>query len=311
MTEKKPPAVRPRRDMVAVAVDVIPSLDTAKFDHMQRIALGMARTQLIPDTLCKEGDKFLPEETVVARCFMIVNQAVRWGMDPFSVAQHTSVVKGRLLYEGKLVAAVLDAKLGIDLDYIFNEAQGLDYGVSVQGWKNNRLRTIEGTVGQWQTTRNNSPWSNPANHKRMLIYRGTREWARLYASALMLGVYTPDEMDDMAERSPSPPTLLGSGLINRLQTDGSEGFTNAKQIMDEMHGRNGDNDNTDLPQLTEEENQALADLTKELRKAKTELDAGACANVFKPTFERLSEAARMEAEDRVQNRIAAINKKAP
>ena len=38
-------------------------------------------------------------------------------MDPFAVAQCCSVVHGKLVYEGKLVAAVLDAKLGVRLTY--------------------------------------------------------------------------------------------------------------------------------------------------------------------------------------------------
>src|SRR5690606_25367911 len=30
----------------------------------------------------------------------------------------------------------------------------------------------------------------------MLVYRGTRQWARRYAPEALLGVYTPDELED-------------------------------------------------------------------------------------------------------------------
>src|ERR1700742_4942805 len=96
-------------------VDSIPALDTARFEHMQRIANVMARSTMIPETLRMYGPKDnrqdLPFEQVMSNCFLVVNQAVRWGMDPFAVVSCCAVVHGRLSYEGKLVAAVLDAKL--------------------------------------------------------------------------------------------------------------------------------------------------------------------------------------------------------
>ncbi|KUL93443.1 hypothetical protein DK26_23265, partial [Bosea sp. WAO] len=49
---------RPARQIVE---DVIPILDTARFEHMQRIATVMARSTLIPEALrtFKDGDKVL------------------------------------------------------------------------------------------------------------------------------------------------------------------------------------------------------------------------------------------------------------
>jgi hypothetical protein len=69
--------------------------------------------------------------------------------------------------------------------------------------------SIEGTVTDWRTDGKNSPW-RPATYKKMLAYRGAREWARLYAPAVMLGVYSDDEMEalerkPMREVNPLPP----------------------------------------------------------------------------------------------------------
>ena len=195
-------------------IDPIPLLDTGQFEHMQRIATIMARSSLIPDVL-KMGPVFdergkaikengvnvmvpLPYEAVLGNCFLIVNQSVRWGMDPFAVAQCVSVVHGKLCYEGKLVAAVIEAKHGISLDYIYDNKTGDQLGVTVAGkMPDGSIKTIEGTVGAWKTTGNNSPWANPGNHKRQLAYRGAREWARRHAPATLLGVYTDDEMSDL------------------------------------------------------------------------------------------------------------------
>lgn len=211
---------RPARQVVE---DVVPILDTARFEHMQRIATIMANASLIPESLrtFKEGDKTIPLafEHVMANCFLVVNQATKWNMDPFGVAQCVSVVKGKLCYEGKLVAAVLDAKLGIELSYAYNGKSGDALGVTVSGTINGVTKTVEGTVGGWKTTGNNSPWSSAANHQRQLAYRGAREWARLHKPALMLGAYTDDELADLQDASranrardisppPPPPPAL-------------------------------------------------------------------------------------------------------
>ncbi|BAR47069.1 hypothetical protein [Methylobacterium aquaticum] len=192
-----------------VVVDAVPVLDTSRFEQMQRIASVMARSPLVPDCLRygtnDYGDvvksELLPVETAMANCFLVTNQAVRWGLDPFAVAQCCSIVRGRLMFEGKLVAAVLAAKLGVQLSYAWNDKTGDAFGVLVRGPDDDlgNARTISGTVGEWKTERKGSPWGSVSGHRRMLAYRGTREWVRLYEPAILLGVYTPDEMDDMQE----------------------------------------------------------------------------------------------------------------
>jgi hypothetical protein len=231
---------RPARQYLEVQ-DPIPVFDTGHFEHMQRIATVMARSPLIPETLQGVHDgtganrklvRFSPEQ-VLSNCFLITNQALRWGLDPFGVAQCCSVVHGRLMYEGKLVAAVLDAKLGTKLEYHFNDRRGDEFGVLVVGPSSpsGAPREVDGTVGQWKTTGNNSPWGNPANHKRQLVYRGTREWARVWEPALLLGVYTPDELESLQElataRRAAPVT---SGLAARLSGPGGGGGFNAEQL---------------------------------------------------------------------------------
>jgi hypothetical protein len=215
----------PRRAEAIQVFDPIPALDSGKFEQMQRFASVLARSPLIPATLrgTWEGEgksktliPYEPEQ-VFANCFLVVNQAVRWGMDPMSVIGCCSVVHGRLMYEGKLVAAVIDAKLGIKLRYHFNDRTGDNFGVRVIGppiADSDEERVAEGTVGQWKTTGTNSPWTNPANHRRQLVYRGTREWTRLFEPAVLLGVYTPDELELLEEenrfsapRQPTAPAI--------------------------------------------------------------------------------------------------------
>ncbi|MDE0922524.1 hypothetical protein [Aurantimonas coralicida] len=211
---------RPRRE-IARTDDIVPILDTAKFEHMQRVANVMASTSMIPDALSmakitgQRDPVPLPMEKVVANCFLVVNQAVRWGMDPFAVAQCVSVVHGKLCYEGKLVSAVLDAKLGLKLHHAFTgEAGKEDRRIFLSdepfdaetiaelrpGFRSPDRRIFDGSVAEWKTTGTGTPWT-AKNFDRMLIYRGHRDWCRIYEPAIMLGVYTPDEMLDLSENA--------------------------------------------------------------------------------------------------------------
>ncbi|WP_415916335.1 recombinase RecT [Xanthomonas arboricola] len=148
----------------------------------------MSSANLLPDHLRgKPGD-----------CLLIVMQAQRWGMDAVSVAQATSVVRGKLCYEGKLVAAALYAMGAVDgrFDYEFSGA-GESRKVLVTGRPRGtgKDQKVEGTVKDWAT--NNDAWKRQPDD--MLIYRGTRQWARRHAPEALLGVYTPDELDEVID----------------------------------------------------------------------------------------------------------------
>jgi hypothetical protein len=217
-----------KRNEILVVNDPIAVLDTARFDHMMRIARAMAASTLIPTGLCTEKNQMLPVAQIAANCFLVVNQAVRWGMDPFAVAQCVSVIHGKLCYEGKLIAAVLNAKLGYDLEY---EISGADDAMKivVTAAKDGKVivdshgqpRKIEGVVAEWRTRGDGSPWEAPGGKPRMLRYRGAREWARVYSPALMLGVYSDDELADMSEdaRANRAKDITPSRIIRGVDPD--------------------------------------------------------------------------------------------
>lgn len=202
MTHELVPAeapARPARQTYQV-MDPIPILDTARFEHMQRIAGIMARSSLVPEALASQD---MPFERAQANCFLAVNQAVRWEMDPFAVAQCMSVVKGKLCFEGKLIAAVIESKLGIKLFYEWNDALGDALAIKISGTYPGETapRVIEGSVREWKTTHSGSPWANQP--RKQLAYRGAREWGRLHSPGIMLGVYSDDEMEDLSHSSRS------------------------------------------------------------------------------------------------------------
>lgn len=215
--------------------------DPDLFLHMHKIAQIMAEMSILPDGLCKrkkEGSRnemeLLPMPAIVANCFMVVNQAYRWKMDPFAVAQSCSVVHGRLMYEGKLVAAALETNIATRLSYEWGTWNAItetvdtskigegDYlGVIVSGTLpgEDEPKTIEGGVGSWKTSGDGSPW-RIGNMRRQMRYRGAREWARAHAPATMLGVIAQDEIDDAADQARLARAIpVGSGARERLHID--------------------------------------------------------------------------------------------
>ncbi len=236
-------AIRPPARQVLVSDDVVPILDTARFEHMQRIAQAMATGLLIPESLWKEKEEALPKEVITARCFMIVNQAVRWGLDPFAVAQCCSIIRGKLCYEGKLVQGVIEAKAGVIFDFAYSgdPMKPAEYGIKITGkFPDGRVREVSGIVEDWHTGAK-GPWANPKNWPRMLHYRGSREWGRFFTPALLLGIYTGEEMDELAEdarsrREALPVQQVGSGIAGRLTAPKSDAAGFGANVAEAMNG---------------------------------------------------------------------------
>ena len=184
-------------NLPALAADGLGFMATAitTFEGVERLATVMAKCGTMPAHL--QGK---PSD-----CFRVVVQAAKWRMDPFAVAECTSVVHGRLCFEGKLVAAVLQSMGAIvgRLDYDIN-GSGQQAQITVTGTpKGGRPQSLTGTVKQWRTHTKKDGREIPnawdSMPETMLVYRGTRQWARLYAPEAILGVYTPDEVEDIRE----------------------------------------------------------------------------------------------------------------
>lgn len=176
-------------------------MDTGYFEQMQRVALLMARSNLVP--------VHLRGEEKVSDCFLITAQAFRWRMDPFSVAQHTFALDGKLGYEGKLIAGIINAsgKLQGSLSYRYFDGPGPSRRVEVSGTLRGEteVRTVSGTVDQWSTR--NEMWRKDPD--QILAYRGAREWARRHMPEAVLGIHAEEELPAMVagavqmERQPS------------------------------------------------------------------------------------------------------------
>ena len=179
---------RERGERLIAQDDAVALFDTSQFEHMWRVAEVMSKASLSPQHL--QGKP--------ADCMLIVQQAHRWHMDPFALAQCSFVVKGKLGYEGKVIAAVVNSRADLKdrLKYDVT-GSGRDCEVTVRGTfeGEDEERTIDAT---WQEGRKMSPhgakWDHPGMEAQQLCYYAARKWARLHAPELILGVLSADEL---------------------------------------------------------------------------------------------------------------------
>lgn len=170
--------------------------DTSRFEHMFRIAGAMAAASLIPEHLWRNKTETFAPDVIKANCFLIVNQSIRWGMDPFAVMPETYVVGGKLGYQGKLVTAVINARAGLKerLRFTHSGTKGTDgYTVTVSGQfpDESEPRTITLSVGEAKT--DNKMWTKDPEQK--LCYSGAVKWARRHAPEVILGILTDDDLE--------------------------------------------------------------------------------------------------------------------
>lgn len=185
--------------------------DTRKFDQCYRVARAMAEMSLLPDHLKSVGTKnnkeWLPKSTVVANCFRVVNQAVRWGFDPYAIVDETYVVAGKLGYQGKLIAAVVNSRAGLigRLNYT-HSGTGDAMTVTVSGrFKDSPDQVCEITLSVKDAKTENEMWKKDPEQK--LCYSGAIKWARRYCPEVVLGVLTDDDVDKIVYGDPPAPTV--------------------------------------------------------------------------------------------------------
>lgn len=167
-----------------------------------------------------------------ADCMAVCMQATQWGMNPFSVAQKTFLVSGTLGYEAQLVNSVIIANAPTkerlafewfgDWNNIFGKViqktnqKGNKYiapnwtfedekGLGVRVWATfkgeDAPRVLELLLTQAQT-RNSTLWAS--DPRQQLAYLAIKRWSRLYCPEVIMGVYTPDELEPQAEIQINP-----------------------------------------------------------------------------------------------------------
>lgn len=222
-------------DLALQQQNVLGDLD--QLDRLERFANLMASGRCtIPKELQNSpGD-----------CLAVTLQAQAWQMNPFSVAQKSFVIKGKLGYEAQLVNAVITRHAPIQGRLEFRFSAGWD---SILG----RFRILKGqngdyTVPNWdqeneiglwcevsatmkgetepRTTRvemvqayprQSTQWAT--DPKQQLAYVTVKRWARLHCPDIILGIYTPDELQT---REPPEKDITPKHRINARISEGQK-----------------------------------------------------------------------------------------
>lgn len=167
----------------------------AVFEHVQRIAKVFAACSLIPDHYRQN----LPN------CIIGVQMAMRLGVDPFMFLQNSYVVHGKPGIEGKLAAAVINAKAPI-VDYLHYDYEGEGDSRKCTAWvthKSGEKLSVSMTIkevkdwGWW--SKKDSNW--PKMPDQMLAYRTAIFLARRYFPEVLLGLKSVEELRDIAPES--------------------------------------------------------------------------------------------------------------
>lgn len=187
-------------------------LFSGHFDKMVQLAEMMASSRTLPTHFQgSPGD-----------CLRLIEIAHRIGQSPYSLADGVYFVNGRMSYEGKIIAAMINASPRIkgSLSYEYKgEGEECNATVEKKGrrstirYRNRSVvvsgflsgesqpRTVEVTAEMGATDASGAADRWISDTDQMLAYYGARVWARRFAPEIIQGMYTREEM---AEVEPKP-----------------------------------------------------------------------------------------------------------
>ena len=164
-----------------------------------------------------------------ADCMAIIMQAMQWGMNTFAVAQKTQLVNAVISssnaivghfhyeYEGDWSKCASSRE-----EIVKKPAKGggtYDKKEMVRGWTSADEQGLSVRVGAVIRGESEITWGEPvflssvitrnsplwvSNPKQQIAYLALKYWARLYCPAVVLGVYTPDEVEQRTEKEINP-----------------------------------------------------------------------------------------------------------
>lgn len=167
-------------------------LDTAKFEHLYRVATAFARSTLVPTQFQNNIDN----------CFVALQMALRLQIDPFMFLQGCYVVHGRPGIEAKLAIALAN-KSGVFRSGISFRMEGegmnrccvahaarTDTGEVVEEKVTMQMAKAEGWIDK-----NGSKWKTIPD--LMLKYRAAMFLIRLTCPEVLLGMQSAEELEDI------------------------------------------------------------------------------------------------------------------
>src|SRR5882672_1432855 len=167
-------------------------------------------------------------------CLAICMQALEWGVSPWAAAQKSYVANDRLSYESQMVHAIIEARAPLKsrLRCRYSgegEERRCTVYATFKGEEEPHEFTSE-TLAKLRPKRNEygkvkgSPlWDTKPDLQ--LFYNASRDWVRAWCPDVLLGIYTPDELEEMpAGAAPGDDAMdVSPGLHDRLKQAAAAG----------------------------------------------------------------------------------------
>lgn len=163
-------------------------------------------------------------------CLAVCIQAMEWKMSPFAVANKSYVVANyskdgpieRLSYESQLIHAVIEARAPLQARLrVEYEGEGDDRVCVVSGTFRGETVPHElrsSPLGKRRPGKNDkgyikgSPlWETKPDLQQ--FYDTSRDWCRMYCPDVLMGIYAPDEFEEI---EPIEPKVVSPNLMERL-----------------------------------------------------------------------------------------------
>lgn len=166
-------------------------------------------------------------------CLAICLQAVEWKMSCFAVANKSYVTNDRLNYESQLVHAVIEARAPLkERLKVRYEGEGDDTVCIVSGifrgetepreHRSPKLREVIPPKNDRGQIKGSPLWTKKPLVQ--LFYDTSRDWIRIYAPDVLLGIYTPDELEQYDVGADARDvTGAGQTLAERLAAQSGNG----------------------------------------------------------------------------------------
>jgi hypothetical protein len=164
------------------------------FEEAQRIAKALASSTLIPPAF--QGQQGF------ANCLVALEIANRMRISPFLAMQHLHVIHGRPSWSSSFIIAMVNGcgrfsplrfEISGEGDSLACYARATDLA-SEQELKGPTITMLMAKKEGW-STKAGSKWATMS--ELMISYRAAAFWGRLYASDLLLGLQTQEEVIDV------------------------------------------------------------------------------------------------------------------
>lgn len=168
-------------------------------------------------------------------CLAVCVQALEWRMSPFSVANKSYEVQGRLSFESQLLHALIEQRAPISgrLRHKF-DGEGDDRRCIVTATLRETGETLEYVSPPFSKIQpKNSPlWKTKPDLQ--LYYNTSRDFCRAYFPDVLLGVYSQEELRDHVGPD-NAKDVSKPDVASRLKAKGARGF-NASHVERETRG---------------------------------------------------------------------------